>query len=151
MPKDDIFIPDFCTIKFLALIKSSEVFTAVFIQIMVFYEKSTFPHVTEKQYYVSKNLQLFSNSIYLLCQKILCPCKGHYPYHLMLLVQIRFHFLIPFRGSQSLPSLQPAYVSDRVLPLLSLLTQSLGFVGSNPTQSMDGCLRLLCVCVVLCR
>jgi hypothetical protein len=26
-----------------------------------------------------------------------------------------------------------------------------GIVGSNPTQGMDVCLRLICVCVVLCR
>jgi hypothetical protein len=26
-----------------------------------------------------------------------------------------------------------------------------GIVGSNPTQGMNVCLRLFCVCVVLCR
>jgi hypothetical protein len=27
---------------------------------------------------------------------------------------------------------------------------NVGIVGSNPTQGMDACVRLFCVCVVLC-
>jgi hypothetical protein len=36
------------------------------------------------------------------------------------------------------------------LPITVAARLNVGIVGSNPTQDMDVCVRLFCVCVVLC-
>jgi hypothetical protein len=47
-----------------------------------------------------------------------------------------FYFLLFHRGRVRLP--------------ITVARSNTGIVGSNPTQGMDVCVRLFCVCVVLC-
>jgi hypothetical protein len=46
---------------------------------------------------------------------------------------------------------QPITVAARSNALTVFASSDTGIVGSNPTQGMDVCLRLFCVCVVMCR
>jgi hypothetical protein len=45
-------------------------------------------------------------------------------------------------------SLESVVVRSKVLNIF--VRSNAGIVGSNPTQGMDVCVRLFCVCVVLC-
>jgi hypothetical protein len=49
-----------------------------------------------------------------------------------------------------MPLTPPITVGVRSKAWTVFARSNTGVVGSNPTQSMDGCLRLFCVCVVLC-
>jgi hypothetical protein len=47
-------------------------------------------------------------------------------------------------------SSSPITVASRSKTWTVFARSNTGFVGSNPTQGMDVCVRLVCVCVVLC-
>jgi hypothetical protein len=52
---------------------------------------------------------------------------------------------------QTIVHWQPITVAARSKAGNVFARSNTGIVGSNPTQGMDVCLRLFCVCVVLCR
>jgi hypothetical protein len=70
-----------------------------------------------------------------------CQDASPHPYsqgHLTVTVQFYIYIYTPFT------------VTARSKARTFFNRSNAGTVGSNPTQGMDVCLRLLCVCVILC-
>jgi hypothetical protein len=58
--------------------------------------------------------------------------------------------LIAFRFSYSSLHVSPITVAAQSKAWTVFARSNTGIVGSNPTQGMDVCMRLFCVCVLLC-
>jgi hypothetical protein len=87
---------------------------------------------------------------------IILPCASRFKFtdqnNAFLIYPIHFTYLTlsSFFDFTTVWLMLPISVAARAKAWTVFARSNTGIVGSNPTQGMDACVRLLCVCVVLC-